>query len=175
MKSKFFGGELSTFLVVIIVAMAVGCSDADPAPVDIPDGSSAPGFTLINDAGDPVSLTDFSEKPLVIFFFGSTCPLCISSAPSIESKINQAFSSEEMAIIGIDTWDGNQASVVSFKDRTGVTFDLLLNGSMVGSDYRTTYDRLIVVDGEGKIAFKGSTSASNDISKVVNVITELNQ
>ena len=178
MKSEYLVRKLSTFLVVISVLIAMGCSDSDPAPADITPADErdmAPGFTLNNEEGDPVSLSDFEGKPLVIFFFGNTCPLCISSAPSIESEINQAFSSSEMAIIGIDTWDGNQASVVNFKDRTGVTFDLLLRGSMVGSDYGTTYDRLVVVDGEGNIAFKGSTSASNDITKVVNLITELNQ
>lgn len=175
MKIEYFKRGISTFLVAIVVAIAVNCTEADPTPVDMTPGEldTAPGFTLNNDDGSPVSLTDFEGKPLVIFFFGNTCPLCISSAPSIESMITQSFSGDVMAIIGIDTWDGNQASVVNFRSRTGVTFDLLLKGSSIASDYGTTYDRLVVVDGDGKIAFKGSSGASNDITKVVNLLTEL--
>ena len=103
---------------------------------------NAPAFTLESVGGNNVSLSDLTgSKPVVIFFFGNSCPLCKASAPSVESKINAAFKSQ-INMIGIDTWDGNKSSVQNFASSTGVTFDLLLKGSSVQSNYNTTYDRL---------------------------------
>ena len=136
-------------------------------------GGSAPDFTLMSVSGGDVSLTDFSGKPLVIFFFGSTCPLCIASGPSVESGIHQAYSSEDIAIIGIDTWNGNHTAVNNFSNTTGVSFDLLLNGSQVEDDYEITYDRLVVVDAGGNVVFKGTTRASSDVDDVVSVLNGL--
>ena len=76
-------------------------------------------------------------------------------------------------MIGIDVWDGNQESVVNFRNRTGVTFDLLLQGSSVGSAYATTYDRLFVLNAKGEFVHKGSTAAGNDVPKVVSVLNDL--
>lgn len=149
--------------------------DQDPDNED-PDDSglaSAPDFSLMSVDGGIVNLANFEGKPLVIFFFGSTCPLCIASAPSVESNITKAYETSDISIIGIDTWDGTGAAVTNFRNSTGVTFDLLLDGSGVQSDYSTTYDRLFVINGEGKIVHKGTTSASNDVGEVVKVINAL--
>ena len=165
------------FLIIAIWLFVSQCTTIESTPQILNNGNDddtdAPAFSLLSDGGTEVSLADFSGKPLVIFFFGSTCPLCISSAPDIESGITQMFSSNNMAIIGIDTWDGNQASVENFKNTTGVTFDLLLDGSATGSAYATTYDRLVVVNAKGKIVYKGETSASNDVENVASLVAQL--
>lgn len=152
--------------------MSTNTTDDDSSPSG--EGSeSAPEFTLNSVDGGQVSLSDFTEKPLVIFFFGSSCPLCIASAPSIESEINNRYTNNEIAIIGIDTWDGAESTVNNFRSTTGVTFDLLLNGSAVQSDYNTTYDRLFVVNGSGEIVFKGSSAASRNVDEVLETLTAL--
>lgn len=165
----------SLFSIVIILLLSLsGCAEpgVDPITDSNKPSDEAPKFSLKSLDGNDVSLSNFSGKPLVIFFFGSTCPLCISSAPSVESGIKQAFNAADISIIGIDTWNGNQVAMDNFKSVTGVSFDLLLDGSEVGSDYNTTYDRLIVVD-KGKIVFRGKSSASNDVDDVVELLEEL--
>lgn len=173
MKS-FYTTSLAVFVLLLFTAMT--CNEVEPEPMNmVPDETmleAAPGFSLTSDAGTQVALDDFSGMPLVIFFFGNSCPLCISAAPKIEAEIAQAFVGE-IGIVGIDTWNGNQSSVMNFRNTTGVSFPLLLQGSSVAADYSTTYDRLVVVDATGKIAFKGATGASADVSKVVSVVQEL--
>ncbi|MGL1889549.1 MAG: TlpA family protein disulfide reductase [Reichenbachiella sp.] len=137
------------------------------------NAGDAPDFILTSVNGGEVSLSDFIGKPIVIFFFGSTCPLCVSSAPNVESKIKQAFTSDEIAIIGIDTWNGNTAAVENFKSSTGITFDLLLDGSGVQADYSTTYDRLFLIDSLGDIAHKGGRAAGTDAQTVADLITAM--
>jgi peroxiredoxin len=35
----------------------------------VTEGDPAPDFTLTSDAGEPVSLSDFSGKPVVLYFY----------------------------------------------------------------------------------------------------------
>ena len=170
------------FLTVLFIPFISSCSDenaeemkemVDDTMGDDMNENKAPDFVLTSVTGDEVKLVDFTGKPLVIFFFGSTCPLCIASAPSIETKINDVFSDSQIGIVGIDTWNGTQTAVERFRTSTSTSFDLLLNGSDVQSAYGTTYDRLFVIDKDGNIVHTGTTSAGNDVDTVVGVLNSL--
>ncbi len=151
----------------------MGNNPDDPGDTLVVVEGNAPNFTLQSVDGQEVTRMDFIGKPLVIFFFGSTCPNCIASAPTVQSHINEVYTNGEISIIGIDTWDGNSNAVNNFRNSTGVTFDLLLNGSDVEDDYDITYDRLVVIDADGDIVFKGSTRASSDVSNVISTLDGL--
>ena len=62
---------------------------------------------------------------------------------------------------------------MSFKNATKVSFPLLLGASGVAADYKTTYDRLVLVDKEGFIAFSGSRLAASELQSVKNKLDEL--
>ncbi|MDE5423222.1 TlpA family protein disulfide reductase [Ancylomarina sp. DW003] len=168
-----FGILLILFSITSISSCSSGGSDDPIAEIPMEeddDGdngnmkTSAPDFTLQSVDDNTVNLSDFENKVLVIFFFGDNCPLCKAVGPSIESEINDHFkSNSNFAIIGIDQWDGNKSSVQSFRNVTGISFPLLLKGSSVAKDYETTYDRLVVIDKNGDIVFKGTKTAANDI------------
>ena len=138
------------------------------------DGKPAPDFSLQSINGNTVKLSNYKGKVVVLFFLGNTCPSCIAAAPSVEDKLDAPYiSNTNYAILGLDQWDGNKASLESFKTTTGVNFPLLLKASSVASDYGTTYDRLVVINKEGNIAFKGSQSASGDLSSVEDLVNSL--
>ena len=134
----------------------------------------APNFTLDTYDGNKISSDDIMDKVAVIFFFGEGCGPCISIAPDIESQLNQGFNGDaKFTMLGINTWNGNSASVENFKNKTGVTFPLGIKGSGVASDFGTTYDRLVVINTKGKIAFRGGRVAANDLDEVVSLVTGL--
>lgn len=134
----------------------------------------APDFSLESLGGGDLTLDQFEDKVLVISFFGHNCPPCVSAGPKIESDLNQAFNSrEDFAMIGIDVWDGNEAQVEIFKDKTTATFPLGLKGSSVMSDFKSQRDRLVVVNKEGKIAFSGKSVAKNDVDEVKGILNTL--
>jgi len=183
-QTKFYN-LLVLFFISLILGLA-SCSDSG----DDDTGSNeemnmmdqdndntletAPDFTIDIEGGSKVSLKDYEDKVLVIFFFGSTCPPCITVGPSIESKLNEEFgNNSSFAIIGMDQWDGNEAAVKSFRDKTGVTFPLGLKGSGIAREYGTTYDRLVVINANGKITFKGRSIAANDLDETVNIVKGL--
>ena len=58
-----------------------------------------------------------------------------------------------MQVIGVDTWNGTQAQLRSFKNTTGATYPLLLNGGLAtGGNVEAlygTYDNYIVINKQG--------------------------
>ena len=150
------------------------CSKDDDKIVPLETGTAAPQFTLKSLNNSNVSLSDFKNKVVVLFFFGNNCPSCKAAAPNVQSMLVTPFASKnDYMVLGLDQWNGNAASVEAFKTTTGVTFPLLLNAASVASDYKTTYDRIVVIDKAGNIAFKGTQAASSDISAVKTKVTEL--
>lgn len=137
-------------------------------------GEQVVNFELSMLGGGTFKMSEQLDKVVVLFFFGNSCPSCRAVGPEIEKQLNIGFSSNsDYVIIGLDQWDGTNSSVESFKNLTGISFPLLLNASKVASSFETTYDRLVVVDKKGKIAHKGTRGATNDISAVVSIVSDL--
>ena len=161
---------ITTLLIFALVFSS--CSKDDTGSLEI--GSEAPGFTLKSLEGNDISLSGFSNKVVVLFFFGNNCPSCKAAAPNVESMLVEPFaSSTDYMVLGLDQWDGTAASVQAFKTATSVTFPLLRNASGVASDYKTTFDRIVVIDKMGKIAFSGKQSAASDIAAAKAKVMEL--
>ncbi len=181
-KSKFGVGSLilasKTLIILLIFTLASSCTE-DEMNEPLAIGSTAPSFTLKSLDDSDVALSNFNNKVVVLFFFGNNCPSCKAAAPNIESMLVTPFaSSTDYMVLGLDQWNGNSSSVQAFKTATAVSFPLLLNASGVATDYKTTFDRIIVIDKAGKIAFVGKQSAASDIAaakaKVMELINPMN-
>lgn len=173
-QSSIMQAIRSIALVFSFTFIFSSCSKDDDKIVPLETGTAAPQFTLKSLNNSNVSLSDFKNKVVVLFFFGNNCPSCKAAAPNVESMLVSPFASQnDYMVLGLDQWNGNAASVEAFKTASGVTFPLLLNAASVASDYKTTYDRIVVIDKAGNIAFKGTQAASSDISAVKTKVTEL--
>ena len=138
-------------------------------------GEAGPDFEVDLLGGGTYKLSDMSGKVVLVFFFGNTCPACVTAGPHLESDIYQEFmSNENFTAIGLDVWDSSSSSesVGAFKDQTGVSFPLGLKAAKVASDYGSTRDRLLVIDQEGVLVHKGGSGAKNDIPNAVEAIQE---
>jgi peroxiredoxin len=178
MKQSFWSLSLASKSIVTILIFSLvfsSCTTDDEEVMEpLEMGATAPAFSLKSLDGANVSLSDFSNKVVVLFFFGNNCPSCKAAAPSVESMLAEPFaSSTDYMLLGLDQWDGNAASVQAFKSATNVTFPLLLNASGVAADYKTTFDRIVVIDKSGKIVFSGKQSAATDIAAAKAKVMEL--
>lgn len=187
LKSTDMKSLLYSFIGVFALAI-IGCSgDTDvpsiagnPDPVEegmmmeAADLEDAPDFSLATIQDGTVTLEDYKDKVLAIFFFGHNCPPCLSVGPTIETELNQEFrTKEDFAILGVDVWDGNTAQVEQFISTTSSTYPIALNGSAVGKDFDSGRDRLVVVTKDSKIAFNGTSVARNDLEEVQTIIRDL--
>lgn len=158
--------QLRPLLYLFLVLSTLAC-EKDRVDDKETMEDKAPLFSLASLDNGTVNLADYENKVVVLYFFGSSCPFCIAAGPDIEKKLQTAFAAnDDYAIIGLDQWNGNNAAVESFKSRTGITFPLLLKAAGVAAEYKTTYDRLIVLNKKREVVFKGSQLAGRDLGAV---------
>lgn len=134
-------------------------------------GSTAPDFTLENLSDQNYTLSQNRGNVILVFLVGYNCSLCLASAPTVKSKILNEFSGRKgFQVLVVDVWDGTKSGVRSFQDATGINATYLQNGSSVASSWESTKDRLFVIDTEGKIVFRGSSAAGNDVDAAKSAI-----
>lgn len=133
--------------------------------------SPAPNFTLNSLTNSSFTLSEQKGKVVFIFLFGWNCTHCKENGPNTQSDIYEAYKdNENFVAVGVETWDGNASATQSYVDITGIKYPILLFGSSLLSKYKTTYDRIIVVDQQGDIKYKSSNVANKTITAEANTI-----
>jgi cytochrome c biogenesis protein CcmG, thiol:disulfide interchange protein DsbE len=72
--------------------------------------------------GEGGSFGDYGGRPLVVNFFASWCTPCIEEMPEFEAVHQQLGG--DVAFLGLNYWDRDQATAQRLVERTGVTYDL---------------------------------------------------
>lgn len=126
-------------------------------------GDTAPDFTLETDRGDAITLSQFRDKPIVLFFYPKDdTPGCTIECK--EFRDARAEFAKKAHVFGISPDD--RASHEAFRDKYGLNFPLLCDiGHKVADSYgvwgqtpwgtgilRTTF--VIGVDGRISQVFK---------------------
>lgn len=113
----------------------------------------APNFTFNDMAGNPVSLSDFRGKWVVIDFWGSWCPWCIKGFP----KLKEAYAKYQpkLEVIGIacnDPKDKWEAAVKKYELPWVNLFNPEPRGSQLLEDYAVQgFPTKAIVSPEGKV------------------------
>jgi len=126
-------------------------------------GDLAPDFTLKDLNNVDYKLSANRGKVILVFLIGYNCTTCIASSPTVKSTIVQTFqNNSNFQTVVVDVWNGNYAGVNAFKSSTGLNARYLQKGSTVASSWKSTKDRLFVIDSKGKFAFTGTKVAGSD-------------
>jgi thioredoxin-dependent peroxiredoxin len=127
------------------------------------EGARAPAFRLPRDGGETVSLTDFSGKRLVLFFYPrADTPGCTKEAIDF-TRLASAFAESQTAVLGIsaDTPKAQEA----FRDKHELSVPLVSDEqhqmleaygvwgekSMYGRIFQGISRTTVLVDGDGRI------------------------
>lgn len=127
-------------------------------------GDPAPEFTLADDTGEPVSLSDFRGRKVIVYAYpAAMTPGCTTQACDFSDSLD-ALQAKGYAVIGISP--DQPAKLARFRERDGLTITLLsdpdkatlaaygaygekkLYGKTVEGVIRSTF----VVDEEGRIS-----------------------
>ena len=92
---------------------------------ELKEGEKAPDFSLQDDSGKTVKLSDFKGKNVVLYFYPKDdTPGCTREACSFNDNL-KVFAKKDTVILGVSADD--EASHLKFKEKYGLTFPLLID------------------------------------------------
>jgi len=166
--------QIYHFTVFAILAPKELAPSSPPTP---PQGTQvgdlAPDFQLLTLDQEPVSLGDLRGNPVVLNFWASWCPPCVSEMPFLQ-EIHEEYSDLGLIVLAVNKAESS-SKVEEFVQSKNLSFPVLLDTKgVVAEKYRirgipTTY--FIDEDGiiqEKKIgAFFSSTELEEKLSKIM--------
>ncbi len=117
-------------------------------------GKDAPDFTLKDLNGKDVSLVDFRGKVILLNFWATWCPPCITEMVKLE-ELKQALQGEDFEILAVST-DRSLSRVKKFVGRHPVSFVVLHDSDIkVSRKYNVfSLPTTFLIDGKGRIVEK---------------------
>ena len=127
------------------------------------DSKSAPDFELQDLNGSSVRLSSFKgKKPVLIYFWATWCPYCITVKPAI-ADLRKEIAPSELEILSVNVGGGDSLERVKrYQERNPAPYAVVYDGEgKVSRSYQVQGIPLFVlVDKEGKVIFRG-----NDLPK----------
>jgi peroxiredoxin len=117
-------------------------------------GDTAPDFSVVTEHGRTITRSNFGGKLLVLNFWASWCPPCISELPSL-NQFAQEYANQGVVVLGISI-DKNESLYKRFLAQRHVAFDTARDPA---ADISTSYGTFLipetyVIDKNGKVLEK---------------------
>jgi cytochrome c biogenesis protein CcdA/peroxiredoxin len=114
-------------------------------------GDIAPNFQSVNDAGEPIQLSDFRGQVVVLNFWATWCGPCRVEMPEFE-KAYQQNNADGFTILAINNQESVE-DVLGFREEMGVSFPLIVDesGSIQDQYGVRSYPSTIILNREGLI------------------------
>ena len=129
---------------ILLICFLSQCSN----PVQI--GQKAPGFTLQDLTGRSVSLQDLSGKVVLLHFWATWCPPCLTELPAL-IRFSKGLNPDKFALLAVCVDDTGPEAVGAFLESWGFEIPALLDkGGRLARKYGTyRYPETYILDREG--------------------------
>jgi peroxiredoxin len=144
------GSWVLAAVVVVAIGFAIWTSSSVPDPVH--RGSRAPAFALKKVPGpDELSLADLRGQVVLLNFWATWCEPCEREMPEME-RLYERLRPEGLRLVAVSV-DDTEAVVEEFRQRFGLTFDLLWDPDKRVSDaYQAwKYPETLLLDRDGVV------------------------
>ncbi|MBA7613037.1 Thiol-disulfide oxidoreductase ResA [subsurface metagenome] len=169
--------RLKVMLVITLVSVLTpglvmaGCSPSSAQGVEV--GNLAPDFQLQNLDGQTVSLGNLQGKPVLINFWATWCPSCVSEMPYIQ-EIYEEWSDAKLVVLAINIGESS-SKVEEFMQNHNLSFTVLLDTKQdVAQKYNFQYiPTTFFIDKDGIIQekvigpFQNKAQIENRLSKIM--------
>ena len=109
-----------------------GPPDAEGADLQ---GKPAPGFTLVDTDGHPVSLSAYKGHPVVVNFWATWCGPCKLEMPWFQ-EFSSKYKPQGLVILGLAQDDGaSRADIATAAKHIGVSYPILMPDVKVSKAY----------------------------------------
>ncbi len=107
--------------------MTKDMSEITPSPVRLAEGTEAPDFTLLDQNGTPLTLSQLRGRKVILYFYGEAgTPACTAQACDFRDRLDD-FAAEGYQVIGVSR-DEVPAIAKMVRDEN-LTFPLLADPS----------------------------------------------
>ena len=164
-----------TFIVTLI-SLNIYAQD-DDRKYHVKIGYIAPDFEMKLTDGTTMKLSDLRGKIVMLQFTASWCGVCRKEMPFIESDIWQRHkNNSDFALLGINR-DEPVETVVSFAQKTGVTYPIGLDPKAAIFELYAEKDagitRNVIIGKDGRIAMLTRLYDPEEFNEMVRVIDNL--
>lgn len=136
-------------VAVLAVAAAVLMLGEDSYAAGDPQRATAPAFSLPDAHGKTVSLASFRGKPVLLNFWATWCPPCLSELPVLQAAAKDKPSC--LQVVGITENVESAGALTKFAKDHQLTYPLLIDGSEVAGLYGVrAHPYSVLVDGQGR-------------------------
>ncbi len=126
-------------------------------PASVSDGKAA-DFTLTSIDGNPISLSDYAGKVVILDFWATWCPPCRMEIPHFNDLVKE-YGEKGLVVLGVSTDRGGAEDVIKFKKDNAVDYLVVMSDSKTYSTYQSYIDPsqrggipfTFIIDREGKI------------------------
>lgn len=136
-------------LCAALIFCLLGCGAEKSVPVtdndvsvtdnDVSANEDAASFELIDSDGGTVTLSDYSDKKLIMInMFESWCGPCAAEMPELEKLYND-YKERGFVILGVYTGSSEESEVRELVGETGVTYPVLKDASGSLAAFDTGY------------------------------------
>ncbi|WP_419884408.1 TlpA disulfide reductase family protein [Paenibacillus sp. B-A-8] len=121
--------------------------------VGIKKGNEAPDFELLNLEEQPVKLSDFKGKKVILNFWATWCPPCRTEMPHMEKYYTDYKDDTVVLAVNLTNTEQKTANVTGFIEQFGLSFPVALDSEGdVSSKYQVVaYPTSFIIDSQGII------------------------
>ena len=135
-------------------------------------GDRAPDFSLTTIKGEKVTLSQYKGSVVVLGLF-HICDPCMNQATQMQKLLNEGQA--KAVFLGVNTAGDTKEDVLTYLNqfKTKITFPYMLDPAQdVNKKYmQRLMPTVIIIDGEGIIRFRGSTTPKDVLLSEIKKIT----
>lgn len=132
----------------------------EESEIGIKKGNKAPDFELLNLNGEPVKLSDFTDKKVILNYWATWCPPCRAEMPHMEKFYKDNEKDVVVLAVNLTNTEQNRDNVSDFVKDFGLTFPIVMDEEGdVSSTYQViAYPTSYIIDSQGIIqeVFQGA-------------------
>lgn len=149
-------------LMIVSAILLNACSSGEQNQADsTSDAEVAPDFEVTTVSGETISLEESlnEDKPVVIYFTASWCPICAKNWPALSEVYPEYEDRLTLIAIGIDPTDDDE-TMRNLSNEEGFTFPVTRGLPDIMLDYGVESQATTVgVNRDGHIAFRKNKTA----------------